>query len=398
MVVGHPPYELREIQRPVLEETRVEDVTVILYSGGSTGNILATQLDSLRQQTVHPRYIWIHVDGTVGHDERTLASMLAFRTPHPVGRNHRLMLARHAETTYVAILDEDTIPGRRWLERSIQALASADPSGEMPFGVAILASSGILVDSDGRTRSVGPEFPRDEAIEVDYGRQAWLFKTDLAASLDTVFVAGSSPGSFGLRLAAGAHAVGVPTVVLDYGVDRDLWLSQFPSQLYDDPAELAAVFGAYLEAGWAPMSHQDQAIQAPMPSPSGTWGAPQPPPLSVPISNEPQPNAFADMGSRPGDVVRGSGSGVTIIERILADQAVRLLETHEARELHGSEATPAPLHAATEQLIAPSSPPLYQATEQLVPNSPLPANVATERVVGTSRPPASAATETIIGP
>lgn len=408
LVVSRPPVEDRELRRPVLEETRVEDVTVILYSGGATSNLLASQLEALRQQSVHPRYIWIHVDGSAGHDERTLASMHAWRTPIRVGRNHRLMLARHAETTFVAILDEDTIPGRRWLERSVLALKSADPQGELVYGAALLASSGVLVDSDGRTRPVGPEFPRDEPAEVDYGRQAWFFRSELSDHLDSVPVAGSTPGSFGLRLAAGAQSLGVPTVVLDYGLNHDDWLSRQPTQLLDDAEELMGAFQGYLELGWRPMSYQaTPAPQAGYASTSSqgqsqSFGAGETGRAASITQPDTQPDDYpahlADMGLRPGDLVRSAGhDGLTVIERVLSDQTVKSIESPHARELMAHEASPPPLHASTERLLpAPSNPPAYQSTEHLVRSSPPPASAGTERIVGAAPPPANAATETIV--
>lgn len=333
------------------------EVTVVLYSSGSSAQLLSQQLQAIRRQTVQPAEIHVHVDGVHGHDEQSLMRMSAVcRTPQPMGRHFRLALAREAKTPYVLVLEEDVLPGPRWLERALEAIKAGDAE-DLPFGPAVVACSGVLqgAPDPAAAHPVGPELPRnEEPIVVDYGRGGWLFATEMARIAESMPRVGSSSGSLGILLAAAAQQAGLPTVVMDYGISQEHWGSTTPQQHGVDPHDAAHAFSTYVEMGWEP-----EYLGKGLPPVPAQEAAPQQhghghlPPQATP--REPK---VTRMG------------GITTIERVL--------EPHER--------TPDPSN--NEQIVPDSPPPVSARTERVVASSPPPESAKTERIVA-SEPPKS---------
>jgi hypothetical protein len=346
------PYEedQRIIQpRQTVIPSRQVDVTVILYSSGQAAVLLAAQIEALRRQTVQPMALYVHVDGPTGHDERTLAKLITCRTPMTFGRHLRLALAREAETSYVAVLEEDAMPGPNWLERAMDALMNAD-SDELPYGPALVACAGVLQGSENPADAhlVGPELPRGEqSLEVDYGRQGWLFATDFARVAEGLPRVGFSSNSVGILLAAAAQQAGVPIVVLDYGTQQANWGSKAAQQHGVDHQDAAEAFIAYLGMGWEPP--YKGAGLAP---PQAAAQAPATP--SLPAS------------AQPGQVVERRQGGITTREFVLPPEQ-QTPDPAKARErvLAPEERTPPPQSAATEAVVEPAPPPESAKTESI---------------------------------
>lgn len=353
------------------------DVTVILYSSGSSSNLLGQQLQALRRQTVQPSAILVHADGPHGHDQTSLLRLSVFATPIPVGRHFRLGLARTVGTAYVAILEEDAMPGARWLERAMEAITAADRD-ELDFGPAVIACSGVLQGSadpsDGHV--IGPELPRgDQPLEVDYGRHGWLFATEFARVAEGLVRVGNSTDSLGLLLAVAARSAEIPTVVMDYGAAQEHWGSTMPKHAGIDSEDAGASFSAYLELGWQP-AYYGQGMQhavAPASAVPGqrqlysSGGPPQTDAQGRQLYTDGAP-APAQPPTRREPKVTHMG-GMTMIERVL--------EPHEQ--------TPDP-SASRSQIVPPSPPPLSAHTEQIVPPSPPPQSAFTEQLVSTEPP------------
>lgn len=356
-VTAHMPHEERIIQpRQTVTQARQVDVTVFLYSSGEAPVLLATQIKALQRQTVQPKALYIHVDGPTGHDEKTLAKLMPCRTPSRVGRHLRLALAREAETSYVAILEEDAMPGPRWLERAMEAMASAD-TDELAFGPAVIACSGVLQVSEdpGQAHVVGPELPRGEqSLEIDYGRQGWLFATELARVAEGLPRVGFSSDSLGILLAAAAQQAGISTVVMDYGTDHGNWGSTSPHQYGVDPADTAEAFAAYLAMGWEP------------PLTGAGLAPPQPP------AQAQAPGALPTT-IKPGQVVERHMGGITVREFIVPKESATP-DPRQSREriLEPGESTPPPQSASTEVVVDPSPPPENAKTETIPSQSPAP--------------------------
>ena len=386
------PVQARETPR----ETQVVDVTVVLYSSGQAPQFLAAQVEALRRQTVHARDVWVHVDGPQGHDERTLTRLRATRTPVTLGSYFRLALARNVPSQYVALLDEDTIPGPTWLERSLAALEeNDDPENPSPFGAAVIACAGsqLVNDDPAQARIVGPEYPHGDDVAVDYGRQGWVFRTDFARVADSIPPAGWGSLSFSFAVGMAASSAEVPTVVLGYGRTRQTWLAEAPTQLVDDSDDVYEAYARYRQHGWDP-AFIGSPEGAPAPQPIESGGALGGPEWAQPPEEEEVGNARAGIPPAvdsegnypPGARVTHQGQGdsaVTTVETVIPKEHSTQRTGTVERVLGPHEHAPPPVHAQTERILAqPTPPPKNQATEQVVGSSTPPPYQATERVLG----------------
>lgn len=202
------------------------DVTVVLYSSGRNPVMFLQQVRALDAQTLQAKSLWVHIDGPGEHDSVTLNKVISHQTSTRMGLFFRLALARKAPTKYVLLLDEDAIPGPRWLEAAMASFQTADP--ELPFGAAVIASGGVLLDDEddplSSTRESGPGAPRSVSMVVDYGFGGWLFDRRLARLVHALPEHDSdSRMAFGMAMATAAQAAQIRTVSLAYTADRSLW-------------------------------------------------------------------------------------------------------------------------------------------------------------------------------
>ena len=264
--VPTPEHVVRSQQ--TIPDPRQGDVTVILYSGGASSHLLSQQLEALRRQTVSPAAVWCHVDGVHNHDEKTLSRLTVCRTTVKVGRYFRLELARSVATRWVAVLDEDTIPGPRWLEHAINTLESGHRDitareGEEPeFGPGVIAAAGSTVVDPSlqqALRQTGPEMPREDQELVSFGRQGWVFHPEFARLASAMPRAGIGPTAFAMAMGAAAWNMALPTLVLPYGMDRADWGAVERSGL-PEPSETDALaqYRLLQTYGWDPSRDPNQ--------------------------------------------------------------------------------------------------------------------------------------------
>lgn len=305
------------------------DVTVILYSGGQDANLLSQQLEALRRQTVTPAAIWCHVDGSLNHDEKTLSKLTVCRTTVKLGRYFRLELARSVPTKWVAVLDEDTLPGERWLANALGALEAGDRAmqstdGSGPeFGPGVVAAAGSTVQPGGQNRFAGPEMPREGQEFVTFGRQGWVFAPEFARIASSMPRGGIGPTAFGMVMGAAAWSVGAPTVVLPYGMDRSNWGSLTQARVPEPTAHDADVQGTLLvHHGWQPGS--DPPTQGVDGEEDGDRNEPgQESPLAP--AQEPEVRADPLPGVSPDGWKEKTTASTTTREKVLSPEESRAL-------------------------------------------------------------------------
>lgn len=327
------------------------DVTVCLFSSGASPQLLAQQLQALRRQTVQPAAIHVHADGSAGHDEQSLMKLTTSRTAALFGRHFRLAIARGAQTRYVLLLEEDAVPGARWLERALGAIQQSDDPG-LPYGPAVVACAGVLQGSHDPADAhfVGPELPRGEQpLEVDYGRGGWLFATEFARVIEGAARVGSSSDALGILIAYAAQLAHIPTVVMDYGIDHENWGTTMPKQFGVVPEDTARAFTGYLEMGWEPPL-EGKGLVPPQ-------AAEQPAPPAQTLPNAARPSEWTE--TRMGGTVQR--------ERVLAPhEQTPDPNTGRERVLSPGEQTPPPASSRSEQIVPPSPPPESAKTERIV--------------------------------
>lgn len=176
--------------RPIQIQKYVpEDVTVILNLYKRPQN-LQKQIDALLAQTIKPKEIWVWQNNASGpeigmhNDFFTGANYLPLWHTMPVGIDKwitsnnnwkffgRFSMAQMVNTHFVALLDDDTIPGPEWLENCI----NTDKTN-----TGILGGIGVVLHSDSNYHDhhrFGWATKNAQVEEVDLVGHAWFFRKE----------------------------------------------------------------------------------------------------------------------------------------------------------------------------------------------------------------------------
>lgn len=153
-----------------------EDITAILTLYRRPQN-LARQVEALRSQTVPPKEIWVWVNY---HDDNEDLSFDFLDVEKVFDCNHnwkffgRFAAGLLADTQYVAVFDDDTIPGKQWFENCLATHASLEAQGHQ---TPILGSAGVLLNSHVYADHSRHGWPSQNATteRVDLVGHAWFF-------------------------------------------------------------------------------------------------------------------------------------------------------------------------------------------------------------------------------
>ena len=150
-----------------------EDITVILNCYRRPYN-LRMQIDALRTQTKPPKEIWLWVNkhpDNEGFSFDSLGLDKVFQNDYNWKFYGRFAGALLADTEYVAIFDDDTIPGSKWFENCLDTMEEKE---------GIMGTAGVILDDKYYVRHQRAGWPTQNAkvTEVDLVGHAWFFKRD----------------------------------------------------------------------------------------------------------------------------------------------------------------------------------------------------------------------------
>ena len=144
--------------------------------------MLLRQLEAVENQTIKPKEIFLFQDHisngiyTIELEEEIKKRFTAIRIcSENVGVGGRFVYANEVATCpYVAVFDDDTIPGKRWFENCMSHMEKKE---------AIYATIGVGLQQNADYPNkgffrVGWGEPCDEAVEVDFGCHAWFVKRE----------------------------------------------------------------------------------------------------------------------------------------------------------------------------------------------------------------------------
>lgn len=162
----------------------------VVLNGYRRRHNLTAQLTALKQQSVLPNEVMLWhnapVDAGTNYIDYGLSSeaVTAFCT-HNLGVWARFTYALNAVSTYVCVLDDDTIPGRRWLENCLQTM-STHPG---MLGTVGLEYVDPLPPAQSHyyepcIRHGWPDAGNNEhVVEVDFVGHAWFFRREWLAHM-----------------------------------------------------------------------------------------------------------------------------------------------------------------------------------------------------------------------
>lgn len=204
----------------VVAPPKIASLTVIL-STFERPQMLRRQVQYLAAQTMGAEVLAVVANaGTVPHDHQMLSptsGLVSIVHNMNLGPWARFIDARKFPTKYLAILDDDVLPGPKWIEACIERLEEAEKSGE---GTYCISPTGEIFQSDSSQDSyrVGPLSPRPEEMEVDVGKQGWVFRRDLLDLFDAFPRNPDQRVGWDLHFAAACQSKGILTIVLPYEI------------------------------------------------------------------------------------------------------------------------------------------------------------------------------------
>lgn len=222
--------------------------------------LLAEQIAAIRGQSIPPDEVWIWANEPDVAMRDALADANADRIVTSSANaffHARFGLALTAPTEFVAVFDDDTIPGERWFENCLETMASTP---------GILGSAGVsLVEPSYQSWSVqGWHRPSDQVAEADLVGHAWFLKTAWISHLFSQPARNPRNGE-DIELCARAwRQAGIRTYCPPHPPhDLSLWGSTRGVELGSDGQassrragfleERSEIVQAEMEAGWKPL-------------------------------------------------------------------------------------------------------------------------------------------------
>jgi hypothetical protein len=149
------------------------DITVILNAYRRPYN-LKMQIEAIRNQTVKPKQIWLWINAhkdNEGFDFKSLDVDRVFHNDFNWKFYGRFAGALLADTEYLALFDDDTVPGSKWLENCTNTMQTHE---------GILGSAGVILNDIYYVKHDRCGWPthNSEVTEVDLVGHAWFFKRE----------------------------------------------------------------------------------------------------------------------------------------------------------------------------------------------------------------------------
>lgn len=155
------------------------DVSVVLSTYKRIEN-LESQLEAIQNQSLKPKEILLFQDGIGGDEKIEIPQSLLEKfdkvkiSEINVGCWGRFDFAQNAESKYVCLFDDDTIPGQRWLE-NCYANMSEKEGLYGTIGIVMKAPQNYPFKDYAR---IGWSNPSKKRKEVDFVGHSWFFKKE----------------------------------------------------------------------------------------------------------------------------------------------------------------------------------------------------------------------------
>jgi hypothetical protein len=146
-------------------------ITVVL-NGYKRPEVLQEQVNAIRNQTIPPTEIMLWQNATEGFDTNLTSQLTTAVSNKNFGVWSRFAFALNAKTEYIAVFDDDTIPGPMWFENCLNTMKTHE---------GLLGSIGLICDTPNSYRPhtrYGWAEPNEKVVKVDIVGHAWFFKRE----------------------------------------------------------------------------------------------------------------------------------------------------------------------------------------------------------------------------
>ena len=147
-----------------------ESIGVVLNAYKRT-DLLEEQIESLVNQSIVPSkiYIWNNSGSSLIIPKEYSIPILIFDSSENLGVWARFSAALNSTESYIAVMDDDTVPGKKWFENCLNHVDNGD---------RILGTRGLRFLSNksyAPFESYGWDNPNDDLVEVDILGHSWFF-------------------------------------------------------------------------------------------------------------------------------------------------------------------------------------------------------------------------------
>mgnify|MGYP005826221023 CR=1 FL=1 len=156
-----------------------DEITVILSVWRR--DHLNRQIGSIMSQSKKPYQVWIyqnenHFNINIPEEIKKEHKISVIQSKDINFKFHaRFALPLLCDTEYVAIFDDDTIPGQRWLENCIK---TSKKNNSIVLARGLTVRPGYEKQRDQNLFATGDGRPIETDTEVDLGGHCWFFKTE----------------------------------------------------------------------------------------------------------------------------------------------------------------------------------------------------------------------------
>ena len=155
--------------------------TVSIILNGYKRNHLKEQVDAIKSQTypVEEIFYWQNTVPGFSYDEDTYSELNSALSNYNYGVWARFAYALNCRTDYVCVLDDDTIPGTRWIENCVKTYETHP---------GLLGGIGLWFNNknyelelleNGEVAKFGWQVNNPEPVQVDIVGHSWFFARDL---------------------------------------------------------------------------------------------------------------------------------------------------------------------------------------------------------------------------
>lgn len=156
-----------------------DDITVVLTAFKRIDS-LRLQIEAINKQTIKPKEIWLFQDKipndyVINLQEELIKEFDNVKIAEKnMGVWGRFEFAGQAKTKYICIFDDDTIPGKKWLENCISNMKK-ERGIYGAIGIVLFENNDYPQD---RYCRVGWASPNNDVREVDFVGHSWFLETE----------------------------------------------------------------------------------------------------------------------------------------------------------------------------------------------------------------------------
>lgn len=187
-------------------------------------SVLEEQVKAIREQTLTPTKIIVWRNDREDDSLFNQLKLQYVKASSNFGVWNRFSLCRDLMTKYVAVIDDDTIPGQKWFQKCVELVKSTDDKSLVCSNGFIFRGQDRFTESNFHNRTqVGWFSPKDETIAVDWPGHSWFFSQRVIEKMWSTPRVDTNTAGEDAHMAYSTQLIGGQCLCSPYGKDKDYW-------------------------------------------------------------------------------------------------------------------------------------------------------------------------------